>query len=194
MELLLASTSPIRAELLAAAGVGFRAVAPGVDEAKLKDGYHGAAADLATRLAEAKALGVSAGEPDALVIGSDSLVEVDGRRVSKPRDRAEAEEHLRFFAGRTMELTSAAVLARGGAIRWRHAETVRLQVRPLGDAFIRDYLAAEWPAVAYCVGVFRFEGLGVQLFEAVEGSHFSVLGLPLLPLLGALRAEGVLAS
>ena len=194
MDLLLASTSSIRGTLLANAGVPYGAVRPELDEAAVKAGFAGADAGLATALAEAKALSVSRARPDALVIGSDSIVSVEGRRFSKPGGRAQAAEHLRFFSGRTMQLTSAAALARGGRVEWRHAADARLQVRPLTDGFIETYLDADWPEVSYCVGVFRLEGPGVQLFSAIEGDHFTILGLPLLPLLGALREGGVLAA
>ena len=194
MDLLLASTSPIRGMLLANAGVPFAAVAPGVDEAAIKAGHVGGDAALATALAEAKALSVGAARADALVIGSDSLVSVGGRRFSKPAGREEAAEHLRFFSGRTMELTSGVALAQGGAVAWRHASSARLLVRPLSEEFIASYLDTDWPEVAYCVGVFRLEGPGVQLFERIEGDHFTILGLPLLPLLGELRRRGVLPS
>jgi septum formation protein len=194
MELVLASTSPIRGTLLANAGIAYAAEAPGVDEAAVKAGFDGDDAALATRLAEAKALAVSERRGDAMVIGSDSLVSVDGRRFDKPAGRETAAEHLRFFSGKTMLLTSAVVLAQGGEIVWRHASEARLQVRALSDAFIQDYLDADWPEVSYCVGVFRLEGPGVQLFETIEGDHFTILGLPLLPLLGALRVRGVLAA
>jgi septum formation protein len=194
MELVLASTSPIRGTLLANAGIAYAAEAPGVDEAAVKAGFDGDDAALATRLAEAKALAVSERRGDAMVIGSDSLVSVHGRRFDKPAGRETAAEHLRFFSGKTMLLTSAVVLAQGGEIVWRHASEARLQVRALSDAFIQDYLDADWPEVSYCVGVFRLEGPGVQLFETIEGDHFTILGLPLLPLLGALRVRGVLAA
>jgi septum formation protein len=194
MELVLASTSPIRGTLLANAGIAYAAEAPGVDEAAVKAGFDGDDAALATRLAEAKALAVSERRGDALVIGSDSLVSVHGRRFDKPAGRETAAEHLRFFSGKTMLLTSAVVLAQGGEIVWRHASEARLQVRALSDAFIQDYLDADWPEVSYCVGVFRLEGPGLQLFETIEGDHFTILGLPLLPLLGALRVRGVLAA
>ncbi len=194
MDLLLASTSPIRGTLLANAGVPYGAVRPEVDEAAVKATFAGSDAELATALAEAKALSVSRTRPDALVIGSDSIVSVDGRRFSKPGGRAQAAEHLGFFSDRTMQLTSAVALARGGTVEWRHAEEARLQVRPLTDAFIEIYLDADWPEVSYCVGVFRLEGPGVQLFSEIEGDHFTILGLPLLPLLGALRERGVLAA
>ena len=194
MDLILASTSPIRKALLADAGVAFRAEAPAVDEEALKAGHEDSDAELAGALAEAKALAVGERFGEALVIGSDSLVSVEGRHFSKPRNREEAAEHLRFFSGRVMELTSAVALAQDGAVQWRHAGTARLQVRDLGEAFIAGYLEAEWPAVAYCVGVFRLEARGVQLFETIEGDHFTILGLPLLPLLGALRERGVMPS
>jgi septum formation protein len=194
MDLLLASTSPIRGTLLANAGVPYGAVPPAVDEAPLKIGFEGSDSELATRLAEAKALSVSAADRDALVIGSDSVLSVDGRRFSKPAGRETAAEHLRFFSGKTMRLTSAVALARDGAVEWRHASEAQLKVRELSEAFIQEYLEQDWPEVSYCVGVFRLEGPGVQLFEEIEGEHFTILGLPLLPLLGALRARGILPS
>lgn len=194
MDLLLASTSPIRGTLLANAGVPYGAVRPEVDEAAVKAGFAGGDAELALALAEATALSGSRARPDARVVGSDSIFSVEGRRVSKPGGRQEAAEHLRFFSGRTMQLTSAVALTLGGSVEWRHAAEARLQVRPLTDGFIETYLEADWPEVSYCVGVFRLEGPGVQLFEAIDGDHFTILGLPLLPLLGALRDRGVLAA
>jgi septum formation protein len=122
------------------------------------------------------------------------VVSVDGRRFSKPADRDQAAAHLRSFSGRTMSLSSAVALATRGKVDWSHAETARLQLRPLGEAFIQSYLDAEWPEVGYCVGVFRMEGHGVNLFDHVEGSHFTILGMPLLPLLGALRSRELMAS
>jgi septum formation protein len=194
MELVLASTSPIRGTLLANAGVPYGAQAPGVDEAAVKADFVGDDGALATRLAEAKALAVSAKRPGALVIGSDSLVSVEGRRFDKPGGRETAAEHLRFFSGKVMQLTSAVVLAQGSEIVWRHASEARLHVRTLSENFIADYLEDEWPEVSYCVGVFRLEGPGVQLFDRIEGDHFTILGLPLLPLLGALRERGYLTA
>ncbi|MBA4354280.1 MAG: septum formation protein Maf, partial [Novosphingobium sp.] len=112
----------------------------------------------------------------------------------KPVSRENAAEHLRFFSGNEMRLHSAAVLMRDGQCVWRHGECARLNVRVLSDSFIQSYLYREWPAVSGCVGVFRMEGPGVQLFENVDGSHFTILGMPLLALLGALRAEGELEA
>lgn len=194
MDLLLASTSPIRRTLLANAGVHCEALAPGVDEAAIKAGHGGSDDELAKALARAKALSISGDRPDAWVIGSDSLLSVDGRRFSKPRSREEAADHLRFFSGKVMQLTSAVALARGGTVDWAIAEEARLRLRSLSETFIHSYLQDDWPEVSYCVGVFRLEGPGVQLFEAVEGDHFTVLGLPLLPLLSAFRQRGLLPS
>ena len=192
MGLILASTSPVRATLLRSAGVAFDVAAPAVDEGAVQAAHRGDGAELALSLARAKALSVAA--PGALVLGSDSTLSIDGTLYSKPRDRAEAAAHLRSFSGRTMLLSSAAALARDGQVAWNMVDTARLHVRDLSAEFIDIYLDAEWPAAAYCVGVFRMEGRGVTLFERVEGSHFTILGLPLLPLLGALRARGEMAS
>lgn len=190
MSLILASASPIRCQLLDAAGVGFVAMRPDVDEAEVKARLT-SAAEIAAELAAAKALSVPG---DDWVIGSDSVVSVAGRLFDKPRDRDEAAEHLRFFSGKRMELTSAVALARGGCVDWSYVDTAILHVRPLSDAFNAAYLAAEWPDVGYTVGVFRLEGRGVQLFDHLDGDHFTILGMPLLPLLGALRERGLLES
>ncbi len=188
MPLILASTSPIRRQLLAQAGIAIVAIAPQVDENAIKQDHDGDAAGLALRLAEAKALSID--RPGELVIGSDSTLAVDGRLYSKPIDRADAARHLAQFSGRRMLLSSAVALARDGVVVWSEVDLATLDVRSLSPDFIESYLDAEWPAVAYCVGVFRMEGRGVSLFDAVEGSHFTILGLPLLPLLGALREKG----
>jgi septum formation protein len=193
MSLILASNSAIRRAILDQAGLEFSVAPPDFDEESVKGGYVGDDASLALSLAQGKALSVGAGD-DGWVIGSDSVVSVDGRRFSKPADRDQAAAHLRSFSGRTMSLSSAVALATRGKVDWSHAETARLQVRPLGEAFIQSYLDAEWPEVGYCVGVFRMEGHGVNLFDHVEGSHFTILGMPLLPLLGALRSRELMAS
>jgi len=191
--IILASQSASRRAMLEQAGVVFEAIPAHLDERALEASLAGSPpARIALTLAEAKALAVSAEYPDALVLGSDSLVEVDGRRFGKPRDREQAEEHLRFFSGREMHLHSAAALARNGRIVWAHTAMASLQVIDLSNNFIETYLAAEWPAVAGCVGVFRIEARGVQLFESIAGDHFTVLGMPLLAVLGALREMGEL--
>jgi septum formation protein len=181
--------------MLSAAGVPFEARGSDVDEAEIKRELIGIpGSEIAMILAEAKALAVSVGVPGRLVLGGDSLVEVCGRTFDKPASRADAANHLTFFSGQTMQLHSAAILVRDGVPVWRHVETAKLRVRPLSADFIEGYLAQEWPAVGACVGVFRIEAMGVQLFEQIEGSHFTVLGMPLLALLGALREQGDLPS
>lgn len=193
MTLILASTSPIRIQLLHQAGVEFIACAPSLDEGQIKQRHVGDAASLALRLAEAKAQSVTA-DPRDWVIGSDSVISVDGTHYSKPRDRNDAAAHLAAFSGRTMLLSSAVALVRGGTVEWSHADSGRLDVRALSPSFVETYLDAEWPEVAYCVGVFRMEGRGVTLFDQVKGDHFTILGMPLLPLLGALRERNLLAA
>lgn len=189
--LVLASKSASRRAMLDAAGVAFECAPAELDERALEAGLAGAAPDaVALALAEAKALAVARDRPGRLVLGSDSLVEVAGQRFDKPASRADAETHLRFFSGKTMQLHSAAALARDADIVWRHAATAKLRFIELSDGFIARYLDHEWPAVAGCVGVFRIEGRGVQLFESIEGDHFTVLGMPLLAVLGALREHG----
>ncbi len=186
MALVLASSSAIRRAMLLQAGLDFEAEPADVDEAREKARHEDAGA-LASALARAKALKVSCGRPGDLVIGSDSVVSVDGRLYDKPADRGEAASHLRTFSDNEIRLTSSAALARDGIVEWEVCDTAILRVRPLSDSFIDSYLDAEWPEVGYCVGVFRFEGRGVQLFDSVDGSYFTILGMPLLPLLAALR-------
>ncbi len=181
--------------MLAAAGITFEAIPAHLDERALEARMAGASArEIALSLAQAKALTISADWPDALVLGSDSLIEVAGRRFDKPGSRAEAAEHLRFFSGKIMQIHSAAAIARRGEVVWQEAATASLHAIAMSDSFIEGYLEAEWPAVAGCVGVFRIEARGVQLFERIEGDHFTVLGMPLLPVLGALRQLGELPS
>ena len=194
--LILASQSASRRAMLTAAGVPFASETAGVDEDAAKASLAGLPPrDLADALAELKAIKVSLRRPEALVLGSDSIVALaDGTLLDKPGSREQAAEHLARMSGGTHRLWSAAVMAAAGAPVWRHIEAATLHIRTLSYSFIEDYLGREWPAVAGCVGVFRIEGLGVQLFERVEGSHFTVLGLPLIPVLGYLRDRGVLAT
>lgn len=194
MSLILASGSAIRHSLLSAAGVAHRVDPSSIDESPIKQSHNGEDGQLALALAAAKAVDVSARLSGKWVIGADSLVSLGGRRYGKPRDRAEAAAHLAAFSGQPMNLTSAVVLACNSRIDWQHADSAILHVRKLSDEFIHNYLDSEWPAVGACVGVFRMEGRGAQLFDRVEGSHFTILGLPLLPLLDALRTRELLAS
>lgn len=186
--IVLGSKSASRRAMLDAAGVAYEARPADIDERAVERGLGDAGpAEIAEALARAKALAVPS---EALVLGSDSLVMVDGRRFDKPADRTQAAEHLRFFSGKVMHLHSGAALAQGGTIVWSHTAIAQLYLRVLTDDFIESYLDAEWPAVSHCVGVFRIEALGINLFERIEGSHFTVLGMPLLPVLGALREFG----
>jgi septum formation protein len=193
--LILASQSASRRAMLESAGVAFAIKPAHVDERAIEAELANASpAEIASALACAKALAVSRDEGAALALGSDSLVEVDGRRFDKPRDRAEAAAHLRYFSGKIMRLHSAAALAREGQVLWQGDAMASLHLIDLSDYFIETYLAHEWPAVSGCVGVFRIEARGVQLFERIEGDYFTILGMPLLQVLGALRELGELPS
>lgn len=191
--LILASGSSIRRKMLEDAGVEFDIVRPDIDEEAEKEGKR-SLEEIAQTLAEAKALAVSGKQPGKWVIGSDSVVAVDGRYFNKPRDRQEAAEHLRFFSGKRMLLVSAVALARDGEVEWSTFGPVELEIRELSEEFIESYLDAEWPEVANTVGVFRMEGRGVQLFDKVTGGHFTILGMPLFPVLRQLRKRGLLQS
>lgn len=179
--------------MLSDAGVEHCVVPAGVDEDALKAGLSGPDA-IVEALAKAKASEVGGRNLNQWVIGSDSVVSVGNRIFAKPRDQAEAARHLRFFSTRAMVLTSAVALVNRGIVDWSFVDSATLQVRELSDTFIESYLDAEWPRVGQCVGVFRMEGPGAQLFERVEGSHFTILGMPLIPLLGALRERGLLMA
>lgn len=193
LNLILASSSSIRRQMLDAAGVDYAAVPANVDEAAIK-AQLSSPEEIACKLAGAKALKVAPTHAHDWVAGSDSVVAVDGQLFDKPLNREQAAEHLRLFSGKQMKLTSAVALARGSTLDWSHVDTARLHVRPLSAEFIESYLDAEWPDVGYCVGVFRLEGRGVQLFEQIQGDYFTILGMPLLPLLAALRDRGLLRS
>jgi septum formation protein len=194
--IVLASTSASRRAMLNAAGVPHEALAAHVDEDAAKAAMSQVAPrDLADALAELKALKVSQRVPGTLVLGCDSVVAIDdGTLLDKPVDRADAERHLKLLSGKRHDLYSAAVIAENGRPVWRHVDRARLQVRQLSDTFIAEYLDAEWPAIAGCVGCYRVEGPGVQLFSRMEGSYYTILGMPLLNILDYLRTRGVLTS
>lgn len=193
--IILASKSQSRRAMLDAAGVAYEAVPADVDERAIEAELEGAApAKIAESLAIAKAQAVSAQDSERLVLGSDSLVSVEGQRFDKPTSRENAAEHLRSFSGKIMELHSAAALVQSGETVWSTSALAQLHVRELSDAFIETYLDAEWPQISYCAGAFRIEAMGVQLFSAIEGDQFTVLGMPLLSVLSALRDQGAIAS
>jgi septum formation protein len=194
MKLLLASRSAARRHMLEAAGVAFEPVAATLDEEVAKAGLAAAGfepRDMAEILAEMKAKSVSAS--DALVIGADQTLELDdGTMLSKAGSRDEALGQLRRLSGQSHFLHSAAVVAENGERVWGVTESVKLIVRPLGEAFLKTYLDREYESVRFNVGGYRIEGMGAQLFESIHGSHFAILGLPLLPLLAFLRERGML--
>jgi septum formation protein len=194
-KLILASKSASRRAMLDAAGVDYEAMPADLDERAIEDGLRDASpAEIAEALSVAKAAALARTHPEAFVLGSDSLVVVEGKRFDKPTSREDAAQHLAFFSGKVMELHSAAALVRQNTCEWSHTDCTRLQVRDLSADFIEHYLAHEWPEVGYTVGCFRIEAMGVQLFEEIEGDQFTVLGMPLLAVLGALREHGVLLS
>ncbi len=197
MTLVLASGSASRAAMLTAAGVVHEVIRPQVDEDAAKAAHLARGTpprDLADALAELKAAKVSARRPGALVLGCDSTVATAaGGPIDKAATREESQAQLSVLRGTTHELWSAAVLCRDGRPIWRHVDGATLAMRGFSDAFLDGYLDAEWPAIGGCVGGYRLEGLGAQLFARIEGSHFTVMGLPLLPLLEQLRVLGVVA-
>lgn len=195
MPLVLASKSASRRAMLEAAGIAFEAQAADIDERALEAEMADAdAGEVAQALAAAKAVAVSERDCHRLVLGSDSLVEVGGIRFDKPASHEQAAEHLRFFSGKVMHLHSAAALAADSRITWIGHSMASLHVRQLSDEFVEAYLNAEWPEVGACVGVFRIEARGVQLFDRIIGDQFTVLGMPLLQVMAALRERGVLQA
>ena len=197
MRLLLASKSEARRRMLEAAGVAFEIAEAELDEAEAKAGLVEAGfepRDLAEMLAEMKARSVAA-PAGALVLGADQVLERDdGSMLSKPRSRGEARDQLRSLSGHSHYLHSGAVLIEQGERAWGRTETAVLSVRRLGEDFLEDYLDREYEAVRWNVGGYRIEGPGVQLFDQIQGSHFAILGLPLLSLLAYLRERGMLAG
>lgn len=193
--LILASKSAARRAMLADAGVVFSVQVADVDEDAVKAAHDPAdAAGLAVELARVKALAVSRHDDDAWVLGADQTLAFDGGLVSKAATLDAARARLMSMRGRPHHLHSGAALARNGQIVWSGVDTATMRVRAFSEAFLDAYLAAEGEALLACVGSYRLEGMGSQLFEAVEGDYFTVLGLPLWPVLAELRRAGVLRS
>lgn len=192
--LILASKSVTRRAVLDGAGVTYEAVGSGVDEDVAKAALLAKGAGpkaIAQALAEQKALAVAAGRP-GLVIGADQTLEFAGALHDKVETVAEARERLKALRARPHQLHSAVAVAEGGAVIWRETESATLTMRDFSDDFLEDYLAAEGEAALGSVGCYRLEGLGVQLFERIEGDYFTILGLPLMGLLDLLRRRGIL--
>ncbi len=193
----MASASKARARLLQNAGVDFSVEAADVDEAAIKSADQAAslrASELAVRLAEAKAGKISADKPNCLVIGADQILQCDGQLFDKPADRDAAVEHLRRLRGKTHALINGICVLRNGETLWNYTDEARLTMRSIDDQFVERYLDRVGSAALGSVGAYQLEGPGAQLFSKVEGDFFSVLGLPLLPLLAFLREQGAVES
>ncbi len=198
-QLILASASVGRAAVLNGAGLTFRKIPADIDEraieaAMLRQSGRLDAGQLALHLAAAKAEAVSQLHRDAVVIGADQVMECDGGLFQKPASLEGAREQLRQLRGRGHRLHSGVAVAAGGKAVWQHLDTARLAMRDFSDAFLDAYIAAEGETLLGSVGAYRIEGRGIQLFSCVEGDHFTIIGLPLLPLLGYLRENGWLPA
>ena len=194
--IVLASASPARITLLTAAGIAFTVKAASINERAIEAPLLAAGATpaaIAAALADAKAVTVSRGQRRAIVIGADQTLELDGRRFTKPAAIAEARDQLAGLRGRTHQLHTAVAAARDGAVVWRHRDHAQLTMRQLSDAAIDEYLARAGPSALSSVGAYQIEGPGIQLFDKIDGDYFTILGLPLLPLLAFLRGEGAIA-
>ena len=198
-DVVLASGSQSRRRLLTAAGLAFRIVSPEVDEAAIHQALHNGneeadPSDVAELLARAKAEEVGARVPAALVIGADQVLSLDGKILDKPAGRDAVRDRLLALRGRTHQLHSAVALAEGGQVTWSHIETAHLTMRAFSPEFLGRYLAAAGPQVCRSVVPYQLDGLGIQLFDRVEGDHFAILGLPVLLLFERLREKQILAS
>jgi septum formation protein len=194
-KLVLASASASRARILAAAGLVFETYPASLDETAVKDTFlreGRSAADCALALAETKARRASTSHPDALVIGADQMLVCNGQWFDKPKDGPSARAQLLALRGKRHELPTAAAVLRDGAVLWRAVETPALTMRDFSDAFLDGYLAALGDKALASVGAYQLEGMGAQLFARVEGDHFAIQGMPLLPLLDFLRGRGAL--
>jgi septum formation protein len=195
--LILASASRSRQAMLRASGVDFVVQAASIDERALAKELLSQGKDagaIARALAEQKAIAISRQNPGDMVLGGDSVLALEGELINKSPDLAALRAELRRLSGKTHFLISAAALARDGQVIWHHVASARMTMRTLSDAFLDDYLAREGEAVLGSVGGYHFEGLGAQLFESAEGDYFSILGLPLLPVLKELRTQGWLQA
>jgi septum formation protein len=194
---ILASGSASRKRILEAVGVPFTVIPADIDEDLRKDDLLAGGTALervASVLADAKALHVSRAWPGALVLGADQALLFEDELVSKCADLASARALLSRLRGKAHRLTSALTLARDGAVHWRHTTNSILHMRDFSDAFLDAYLSTEGEGILGCVGCYKLEGLGSQLFDSIEGDYFSILGLPLQPLLAELREQGVIAT
>src|SRR5690349_5188654 len=193
--IVLASGSPFRKAMLEAAGVDIDVMPATIDERVVEKTLEGTGAspeEVAEVLAEAKALDVSEKQPGRLVLGCDQTLSLGDELFHKPKDMEDARRHLLKLSGRTHQLNSAAVLARNGEAIWRHVGVANLTMRNLDPAFIGRHLARVGPMALNSVGAYQIEGEGIQLFEKVDGDYFTIVGLPLLAVLRALRSMGAI--
>lgn len=194
-KIVLASASPFRKKMLADAGVVFEALRPDTDERAVEAALADSGltpGDLALVLAEAKALDVSQRTPGALVIGCDQTLSLEDEVLHKPADMEEARRRLLALSGKTHQLNSAVVLMRDGEVLWRDLGVANLTMRPLEPGFIGRHLSRVGDGALSSVGAYQIEGEGIQLFEKIDGDHFTIVGLPLLPLLAELRRLGAI--
>ncbi|MES0181157.1 Maf-like protein [Mesorhizobium sp. M0025] len=194
-KIILASGSPFRKAMLMNAGLGIEAVPADVDERALEAPLQDSGVspeDVALILAEAKATEVSERRPGALVLGCDQTLSLGDEVFHKPADMEGARRHLLALSGKTHQLNSAAVLCRNGKVLWRHVGIASLTMRKLDPAFVGRHLARVGAKALSSVGAYQIEGEGIQLFEKIEGDYFTIVGLPLLPVLGELRALGAI--
>lgn len=196
--LVLASQSRARQEMLNAAGISFVAAIPKVDEDALKENLINDGAtprDLARGLAEAKAMGVSGYGDNQMILGGDQVLALEnGELLNKPLGKDAAKVQLLKMSDKTHKLYSAAVMTCGGSLVWSHVEVATMSVRRLSEAFVDQYVDAQWDHIRHCVGCYEIEGQGVQLFNKINGNQFTIMGLPLLPLLEFLRMQRVIPS
>ncbi|TCD15988.1 Maf-like protein [Oricola cellulosilytica] len=193
MSIVLASTSPFRAAILKNAGLEFLTDANEIDERSVEAPLLQTGAtpeDIASVLAEAKALDVSPRHPGAIVIGADQTLSLNGELLHKPLDMEAARRQVLRLSGKTHELNSAIVLVQNSAPLWRHVSVAHMHVRELTPQFVGRYLAQTGEIALKSVGAYQFEGAGIQLFDRVDGDYFTIVGLPILPLLTKLRALG----
>ena len=196
MGLILASTSPIRLQMLRAAGLTVEAIAPRVDEASIRDALVAEGAhprDIADTLAEMKARKVSEKRPGDFVLGCDQVLALDRECFAKPETPDEARDQLRQLRGKSHKLHSAIVAYENAEPVWRHTAESRLTMHQISDAYLDDYVSRNWESIRHSVGGYKIEEEGVRLFSAIAGDHFTILGLPLLPLLAWLGTRGMIA-
>ncbi|NEX48099.1 Maf family protein [Pseudotabrizicola algicola] len=197
MTFILASTSEIRRNLLAAAGVDFTFHAARIDEDSIRRSLQAEGArprDIADTLAEMKARKIADRFPESMVLGCDQILDFDGEILGKPSNAEEARDHLRRLRGQTHRLWSAAVIYDQAKPVWRIVTEARLVMRPISDSYLEDYLARNWESIRHSVGAYKLEEEGARLFSSIDGDYFTVLGLPLLPVLGYLGQRGLIPT